>query len=76
MIFHALLGFSSLEKNSKTAQVMVDFIKVIEVSLKKKVCRTRRDNGTKFRNHVLESLINHELFITFLLHIYLNTMEL
>lgn len=43
-----------LRPTYETTQVIIDFIKGIEVSLKKKVRRIRSDNGTEFRNHVLD----------------------
>lgn len=43
----------------ESAQVMIDFIKIIMVSLKKIVRKIRSDNGTKFRNHILDSFLIH-----------------
>lgn len=39
---------------------MIRFLKNIEVSLKKPVCRNKSDNGAKFKNYALDSFfINH-----------------
>ena len=42
---------------SETAQVMIDFIKHIELSLKKKVCKIKSDNGSEFKNKILDSFL-------------------
>ncbi|XP_023728194.1 uncharacterized protein LOC111875895 [Lactuca sativa] len=46
-----------LRLKSETTQVMIDFIKQIELSLKKKVCKIKSDNGSEFKNKVLDSFL-------------------
>ena len=44
-----------LRLKSEVSQVMIDFIKKIETSLKKKVRTIKSDNDSKFKKHVLDS---------------------
>ena len=56
---------------------MVDFIKKIEMSLKKNVCQIKSDNGSEFKNKMLDSLLTEKEFrIISHHHIHHNKMVL
>ena len=48
---------SFLHQKSETDQVMINFIKHIELGLRKKVRKIKSDNGSEFKNHVLDSFL-------------------
>ena len=43
-----------LRLKSEVAQTMIDFIKMIEISLKKNVRKIKSDNGSEFKNQTLD----------------------
>ena len=51
-----------LRLKSEVAQTMIDSIKHIETSLKKKVRKIKSDNGSEFKNNVLDSFLIHKGF--------------
>ena len=57
--FLSLTWVYFLRQKSKIAQVMIDFIKHIELSLCKKVRRIKSDNGTKSKKQVLDKFLTN-----------------
>ena len=49
-----------LRIKSEVYQVMIDFIKKSETSLKKKVWMIKSDNDSEFKNHVLDSFLTEK----------------
>jgi len=46
-----------LANKSETSQILIDFLKSVQVNLKKQVRIVRSDNGTEFKNNVFDSYL-------------------
>ena len=49
-----------LKHKSETTQQMINFIKYVELQLRKPVRKIRSDNGTEFKNHTFESFLTEK----------------
>ena len=49
-----------LRLKSETTQMIIDFIKHTELSLKKRVRKIKSDNGSEFKNKILDSFLNNK----------------